>query len=345
MNPIPVPQAMLTGFDEFPESKTYSLQGPLGTFKALDWQARNFKRPYVLLPQLGGNKAVLKAEALNLALSPEDPANQRIVEIDGLWLTVAQANPAVQNLAAPGNPVTPVMTTIVIDATAAPIQQVTLRNVTLDPGGERARVKPCQAVAIPYVRLLIKGEVQQLLIDRCVTGPIEEAKGAGSPCAVGQVTIRDSIVQSIDDNQPAILLPTGTLCIERSTVLGRIEVDRLYATELLAGDITVAADNQHGCFRFSAGPSDPAMRLPRQFESHLIAGGIEPYFFVSTRFGDPGFAQLSGGVPQVIERGAENGSEIGAFSRVLAPIKADDLRTKLDEYAPMNTICGLVFET
>jgi hypothetical protein len=345
MAPIAVAPVSMTTFDEFTESKTYQLVGPLGTFTSLGWQASDAIRPYVLLPQLGGNQAVLKAEALNLALSPEDPANQRIIDIDGLWLTVAQANMPVQALGDPDAAVTPVMTTIVIDATAAPVQQVTLRNVTLDPGGERARVKPCEAVAIPYVRLLLKGEVQQLIIERCITGPIEEAEGAGSPCAVGQVMIRDSIVQSIDDNRPAILLSTGTLCIERSTVLGRIEVDRLYATELLASNITVAADNQHGCFRFSAGPSDPAMRLPRQFESHLIAGGIAPYFFVSTRFGDPGFAQLSGSVPQVIERGAENGSEIGAFSRVLAPIKADDLRTKLDEYAPMNTICGLVFET
>lgn len=345
MAPIAIPPAIRTPFDEFPQSWTYDVQAPLGTFKTLRWQARNFMRPYVLLPQATGNQVTFKAEALTAGLDADDPANQRIVEIDGLWLALNQPTPQVQTLADPSGAVTPVMTTIVIDGTDAPVQRVTLRNVTLDPGGERARVVPCTATAIPYVRLLLVGEVQEVIIDRCITGPIEESVGSGDPCAVGRVTICDSIVQSIDPARPAILLPSGSLRIERSTVLGRIEVNRLDATELLAGDIVVVADNQHGCFRFSAGPSDPAMRLPRQFESHLIEGGIAPHFFVSMRFGDPGYAQLSPTIPDVIQTGAENGSEIGAFSRVLAPIRANDLRTKLEEYAPMNTICGLVYET
>ena len=46
-----------------------------------------------------------------------------------------------------------------------------------------------------------------------------------------------------------------------------------------------------------------------------------------------------------LQRGAENGSEIGAFSSLLNPIKFDSLRAKVDEFAPFGLLPVYVFET
>ena len=347
MTPIPIPAAALVASHEFAESKTYEVQGQLPPIAALRLQAANFRRPYVLLSRASGfgNRAVIASQPPAVGLAPDDPANLRSLEIDGLWLNIVQsAYPAV-SLTDPAQQPAPVMTTLLIDASAAPIQRVTLRNVTLDPGGERGRLAPCQAVAIPYVRLLLKGDIRELVIERSITGPIEELVASSDPCSVGTVVVRDSIIQSIDPARPAILLKSGQLEIERSTVFGAIAVNRLDASELLVTGLVTVTDNQHGCFRFSAAGADPAMRLPRQFESYLARGGIAAHVFVSRRFGDPGYAQLSPTAPGAIVTGAGNRSEIGAFNRALAPVRAADLRTKLDEYAPMQTICQLINET
>jgi len=345
--PIPIPAAALVASHEFAESKTYEVQGQIPAIAALRLQAANHRRPYVLLSRAPGfgNRAIIASQPPALGLAPDDPANLRSLDIDGLWLNVLQSAYPVVALTDPAQAPAPVVTTLLIDASAAPIQRVTLSNVTLDPGGERARLTPCQAVAIPYVRLLLKGEVRELVIERSIVGPIEELTAATDPCSVGTVIVRDSIVQSIDPARPAILLKSGRLDIERSTVLGAIAVNRLDASELLVTGLVTVTDNQHGCFRFSAAGADPAMRLPRQFESHLVRGGIAPHVFVSRRFGDPGYAQLSQTAPEAIVTGGENRSEIGAFNRALAPVRAADFRTKLDEYAPMHTICQLIYET
>lgn len=345
LQPIVLAPAGLEGSVRFPSSKSWRVDAAITPFTRLTWKAANRARPYILLRRGAGNAARLEAAPLDGTKPADDPTNRREIEIDGLWLTVGQASYPDQVLATPASLPVPRLTTIVIDGTAAPVHRVTLRNVTLDPGGERARVVPCTAVAIPHVRLQLRGEVQELVIENCVTGPIEEFTAASDPCAAGTVIIRDSIVHSIDPARPAIDLKSGSLTIERSTVFGDIRVARMFATELLATGLVTVADNQHGCFRFSAAGADPAMRLPRQFESHLIAGGIVPHMFVSQRFGDAGYAQLSETAPGEIQTGAENGSEIGAFSRLLSPIRTADLMAKLDEYAPLNTICGLVLET
>ncbi len=104
-------------------------------------------------------------------------------------------------------------------------------------------------------------------------------------------------------------------------------------------------DNQHGCFRFSAAADHPDKRLPPRFESHLFAGGIPNHFFVSRRFGDPGYAQLSETAPEEIVRGAENRSEMGVFSNLFNPIKLDDLEAKVNEFMPFGLIAQYIHET
>jgi hypothetical protein len=149
------------------------------------------------------------------------------------------------------------------------------------------------------------------------------------------MSLSDSIVQSVDPAVSAIRINTGKTEIERSTILGAVEVHRLFATEaLVTGKVTVT-DTQNGCFRFSAAPR--ISRLPHPFESFLFEHDSN-HWFTSRRFGDPGYAQLSATAPFMLKEGGENGTEMGAFGSIFNPVKLDGLKTKIDEYMPFGLI-------
>jgi hypothetical protein len=148
-----------------------------------------------------------------------------------------------------------------------------------------------------------------------------------------------------------ISVPAGKVTMRRVTVFGEVEVEWLDASEALITGFTNVTNTQGGCFRFSAvaehqdplNPLSPHSRVPHPFESYFVRNFDG--FFTSRVFGQPGFAQLSESAPQFLHRGAENGSEIGAFSSLLNPIKLDSLRAKVDEFAPFGLLPVYVFET
>ena len=84
-------------------------------------------------------------------------------------------------------------------------------------------------------------------------------------------------------------------------------------------------------------------RTPHPYRSHFIDDVA--HLFTSRKFGQPGYAQLSESAPLGLLTGARNGSEIGAFSSLLNPIRLDGLRAKADEYMPFGLIPVFVFET
>jgi hypothetical protein len=158
---------------------------------------------------------------------------------------------------------------------------------------------------------------------------------------VEQLVIRDSIVQSLDPSLEAIALSTSTLTLTRVTVFGGVDVNRLFASEALITGLVDVTDTQNGCFRFSAAPE--GSRLPRPYQSVVLVDAA--HIFTSRQFGHPGYAQLSETTPLDLSRGAENGSEMGAFSQLLNPIKLDSLSVKVEEYMPFGLIPIYIFET
>ncbi len=231
---------------------------------------------------------------------------------------------------------------------AGDFETVTLRNMTLDPGGVSAALTPIRPVP-----LRITGSVEQLIIDHSITGPIVVEAGA----SLERLEIRDSIVQgpprTLPPNpvDPALSSLVGEIHLARTTIFGDIDVPWLYATETLIIGFADVTDTQAGCFRFSAvlvrrDPLDPASapsRVPHPFASHLL--NEITAIFTSTVFGQPGYAQLAESAPETLRRGAEDGSEIGAFSSLLNPIKLDSLRAKVDEFAPFGLLPIYLFET
>ncbi|MEO6039119.1 MAG: hypothetical protein ABIQ93_11965, partial [Saprospiraceae bacterium] len=204
---------------------------------------------------------------------------------------------------------------------------VVIRNCTLDPGGSTNIINE---ILYP-IKLIIEGRVENLCIESSIMGPVLTRNNG----FVEELSVADSIIQSVDPAVKAIDINTGRTLVNRSTIFGEVVTHRLEASEALITGLVNVTDTQNGCFRFSAAPA--ISRLPHPFESVLFKEDTN-HWFTSRRFGDPGFAQLSDTVPVSIMSGAENGSEMGAFSNLLNPIKLDGLKSKIDEYMPFGLV-------
>jgi hypothetical protein len=148
----------------------------------------------------------------------------------------------------------------------------------------------------------------------------------------------------------ALAVADAAISLTRVTVLGRVAAHRLSASDSILRDFTAVDDTQDGCVRFSAYTSDSV--LPRQYESAAIPAGAP--IFTSDAYGQPGYAQLletadasitGGATGASIGSGAETGSEMGAFSADLNPVKERGLLTKYAEYMPLGLTPVLVHVT
>jgi hypothetical protein len=62
------------------------------------------------------------------------------------------------------------------------------------------------------------------------------------------------------------------------------------------------------------------------------------------RYGDPGYGKLWPSTDDSIRQGAEDGGEMGAFHFVLAPLRENDLRVRLQEYLPVGLDFGIFYQ-
>ena len=137
----------------------------------------------------------------------------------------------------------------------------------------------------------------------------------------------------------------GSASLTRCTVLGLVHVHRLQASESILGDVATVEDTQDGCVRFSAWSSESV--LPRRYE--CVEVPAQAPMFVSRRYGEAAYCELSGsvddlivsattaGTPSVLT-GAENSSEMGAFAAASAPVKERSLLIKYAEYMPAGIV-------
>ncbi len=216
--------------------------------------------------------------------------------------------------------------------------RVRLRYMTFDPGGLDAL-----GAALPAVAIVVAGVVEKLVIDHCLVASI---RLAGAASSVERLVIRDSIVHARDAGAIALDLATAHVRMARTTVIGpaidatAMVVEELDATDSLIAGVALVTNTQQGCFRFSA--RGPLSAVPHPYRSHVVDDMAR--LFASLRFGDFRYAQLGPVAPAVIARGAENGSEIGAFCGAIVPIKRDSLAAKVDEYLPFGRIPNYILE-
>jgi hypothetical protein len=150
---------------------------------------------------------------------------------------------------------------------------------------------------------------------------------------------------------PLDLAPAAIACgeavvsMQRTTLLGQCFARRISASESILYGFAAAADAQDGCVRFTA--YIDGSRLHQPYESVTTASKAP--IFVTTRFGQPEYAQLSLLADrEIIDgnsilAGAKNGSEMGAFSRELYAIKERGLCAKLNEYMPIGLTPVLIY--
>ena len=174
-----------------------------------------------------------------------------------------------------------------------------------------------------------------------------------SPAGAGLAALNRGVLDEafpVALGNAAIAVADATVTLSQVTVLGRVAVHRLQASDSILDDFAVVDDTQDGCVRFSAYSN--GSRLPRQYQSARIPEGAP--VFTSTRFGQPAYSQLLDGADQAItggtagatlSAGADNGSEMGAFSLNLAPVKEQGILTKYAEYMPLGLTPVIVHVT
>jgi hypothetical protein len=295
------------GITEVEDSATYG-PPPSASVEAAVVRAAEEQRPYL---KLSGNLTFVAAQP------------NATLELDGLWLGSSSA--------------AHVLSLSAVNA-AASFERVTLRACTLDPGGTAT-----DGSALPAIRLSINCFVEELVIERCIlAGIFLGAAGAG----VERIRLRDSIVDARAHADVALALPTTHLDMERCTLLApqltdtAIQVERIDASSCLVAGTVVAADQQAGCFRYSA--SAAGSRLPHPYRSSVLSSlaGV----FRGRRFGHPDYLQLSEAAPSALTQGNEQGGELGAHAGEQLSIKRDSLLAKVHELLPFGRLPNLKIE-
>ena len=186
---------------------------------------------------------------------------------------------------------------------------------------------------------------------------------------VARLGLLDTAV-AIASSNPNQAGPKTTL--SRTTVFGGSYVQTLSASEVIWTGRAIAQRRQTGCVRFSYLPSgsrtprryrcQPELAIETQLETATRQKGsplsaaetatirsrlqrqIVPSF-TTRRYGQPAYGQLSRTCPSQIRSGAEDGSEMGAFSFLKQPQREANLRTALDEYLRFGLEAGIFYLT
>jgi hypothetical protein len=202
----------------------------------------------------------------------------------------------------------------------------------------------------------------QITIDHSIVGPLRLLEGRGT------LLVKDSIVdgrlsRAIDtlstDNVASIVSH-----LERATIFGQVQLRELELAREVIFTAPVFVQQRHrGQVRFSYLPA--TSRVPRH--DHCLIGSWQPDaerdeisssedevpstrqqiypLFTSSRYGDPGYAQLSIHCAPQIRRGGEDGSEMGVFNYLCNIQRQDNLRHILDEYFPFNMSTNIFYMT
>ena len=133
------------------------------------------------------------------------------------------------------------------------------------------------------------------------------------------------------------------LVLQSSTVLGTTTAQTLDASNVICVGRVQVERRQVGCVRFSYVPIDS--EAPRRFHcqpTDAASAAIVTPQFVSTTFGDPGYAMLATTCPPQIATGADDEGEMGAWHFVQAPQRIANLQRALDEYLRFGLEAGIL---
>ena len=231
------------------------------------------------------------------------------------------------------------------------VKALRIRHCTLVPG---LVLKPsCEPEKSGEPSLEVRSETAELEVDHSITGGLRLAEeGIG--------IVADSVLDATDESGVALAAAdgkgaAGVVKIIRSTVIGKVHVvflklacNSIFYSALKLGDgwaaPVVSKKLQDGCVRFSFIPWDSRVPKKHRCRPGTIdeAERIRPRF-TTVRYGRPGYAQLHWLCPCVIRRGADDGSEMGAFHDLYSPQREANLRVRLEEYLRFGLEAGIFY--
>jgi hypothetical protein len=180
---------------------------------------------------------------------------------------------------------------------------------------------------------------------------------------------------ALEGSRPAIAAadpcePAGpSTRLERTTIFGPVHVSQLsLASEVVFTGPVVVERRQTGEVLYSYVPEgsrtparrycQPDLALSRRagqlvlgysnalssIEKDEVSVRLKPTF-TSSRYGQPGYAQLGVACDVGITTGAEDGSEMGVFRHLGQPQRESSLRELLDEFLPVELQRGIIYVT
>lgn len=203
-------------------------------------------------------------------------------------------------------------------------------HCTLMPRGLEARHHPANTAPT------------RITIDHSISGPIHLHN------VKSELLVTDSIIDhasgtAIDSVHTASSY--GPLIdLERVTIFGRVQLQELRLAQDVIFTAPVEVKQQHcGLVRFSYVPAHS--HTPRR--EHCQPTENDPVYplFTSTHYGNAAYAQLDNRCSPHIQRGASNGSEMGAFNSLRQPQRQDNISQMLDEYLPFGLDAGVFYVT
>lgn len=186
----------------------------------------------------------------------------------------------------------------------------------------------------------------ELLGDVAVSPEVDALANARTLDAPSQQRLNLGVLQ---DAYPVALAPAaiavsaGKVTLERVTVLGRLAADSLECTDSILAGFTAVADTSDGAVATSAYLDGSVLPPTARSAPLLAAAGL----FESTDLGHPGYGRLletadaeivsgSGATDTAsIVTGAASGSEMGAYSSDLNPLREQALLDKYGDYMPL----------
>lgn len=213
--------------------------------------------------------------------------------------------------------------------------RLTLRGLCLSGGemqvpADRVSLQLCTMARVDQPMTLLEGPVStEVEIFRCVTaGLVLEGQGT--------LRVEDSVVDA--GGQQALSAPEGACVLSRVTVLGTTHARVLEASEVLFDGPARVEDRFHGYVRYSRVPEGTLALLPRP---HRVVED-EGVRFVSRDRDDPAHARLAKDADASVVRGAQDGSELGAFHHVRLAQRYEALELRLAEYTPAGLSSGVL---
>lgn len=243
--------------------------------------------------------------------------------------------------------------------------ELAIRHCTLVPGwGIGCDCGPERA-SEPSLELL--GVQARVQIEHSIVGSIQVRQDEVGTDPIALV-ITDSIIDAAGSGDAIGAMDAAVahvrLTLRDSTVFGQVQV---HAVELAENSVFDACLNvarrQIGCVRYCHIPCHcrsprryrcqpdavvaavRARHLPDAIETTLIDAErqrVQPRF-ESRRYGLPGYARLTPDTALEIRRGADDGSEMGAYHDLYEPQREANLRARLDQHTPAGMTVGLLF--